>query len=199
MMETMVLPDILGLIFLAYGLLDGYRKGFVKKGMSLAISLATLLGVYIASPYVRTFIESILPQSLHLERFLGTEGEIYRILLLSGLEAKAEEYIYTLASNILAVVVTYLAVRILLRTLFMSAEILTKIPGLSLLNRLMGAFLGLTQQVVALWIFFLLVMIFSETSWGGFLLAQIQSSVWMDKLYDNNLLILLAILWFLKF
>lgn len=198
-MGNIRLSDICGFLFLAYGVLDGYRKGFVKKGMSLALTAVTLVGVYAVSPYVERFIRGILPQAFQLEQFIGTEGEIYRILLLSGLETQAEDFLYTLAARILSIVVTYLVVRILLRTLFLSAEILTKVPGLSLLNRAMGALLGFAQQTLTLWIFFLLIMIFSETSWGNFLLLQIQGSAFLSLFYDNNFLILLAILLLLKF
>ena len=31
MMEHMNIADALGTLFLAYGVVDGYRKGFVKK------------------------------------------------------------------------------------------------------------------------------------------------------------------------
>lgn len=33
MMENMNVADVLGTLFLIYGVIDGYRKGFVKKGI----------------------------------------------------------------------------------------------------------------------------------------------------------------------
>ncbi len=197
-MDLSRLPDLLGFLFLTFGILDGYRKGFVKKGMSLAATLVTLAGVYIVSPYVEAFIKGILPQPFKLERFIGTDGEIYRILLLSGLEKQAENVLYTLAARILAVIVTYAVIKIFVYTVFLSAEILTRVPGLSLLNRVVGALLGLIQQIFSLWIFFLVVMLFSETSWGSFFLLRIQQSLLLSHIYDNNLLVLAAILWILK-
>ena len=42
-MENINIADVLGTLFLAYGVLDGYRKGFVKKGILFASSILTLV------------------------------------------------------------------------------------------------------------------------------------------------------------
>ena len=55
-MENMNIADVLGTLFLIYGVIDGYRKGFVKKGILFASSILTLVIVYMASPYVGRFL-----------------------------------------------------------------------------------------------------------------------------------------------
>ncbi len=197
-MGAVNIADILGLLFLGYGILDGYRKGLVKKGTSLLITLVTLFVVYIASPYVEDFFAGILPASLLPDALTGTDSEIYRMLLLGGFGDLAEEYMHILAVRALAVIATYLVVRLFLRTLVFSLEILTKVPGLSLLNRMGGAVLGLVQQLLSLWIFFLVVAIFSGASWGGALYQVIRNSMFMAQLFDNNLLLLVGILLILE-
>ena len=87
------LADLLGVIFLGWGILDGYLKGFVKKGISLAASLGTLLIVYVVSPYVAQFIEGILPEALSIQKLAGTDSQVYQLLLLSGLGEQAERYL----------------------------------------------------------------------------------------------------------
>lgn len=186
--------DIVGILFLGYGILDGYRRGFVKKGISLAASLVTLAAVYLVSPYVALLIQGILPNALSLENLAGADNEIYRMLFLSGFGELAEEYVYGFASRVLAWIVTYAAARILLRTLLLSLELMVKVPGLSFLNRLLGAALGFLQQLLTLWIFFLLLAVFSHTGWGEALCRMIQSSMWIWYLYENNLILLLGIL-----
>lgn len=190
----MNIADLLGILFLGYGIIDGYRKGFVKKGTSLVFTLVTLLVVYMASPYVESFVAGILPTTWNLERFTGTDSELYRILVLSGLGEWIDGGIQMLAARVLAWVVTYIVVNILLRTLVMSLEILVKVPGLSLLNRISGAALGLLQQLLAVWLFFLIIVIFSSTSWGNAIYQAVQGSSYMILLYENNLLLLLGIL-----
>ncbi len=193
-MEMLNAAGVLGLLFLGYGMVDGYRKGFVKKGVSLAIMVLTLAVVYISAPYVSNFFQSVLPSAFTLENVLNTDSELYRLLILSGLGDDAENFMYVLAARVLAVVVTYIVVRILLRTLLLSLEILTKVPGLSFLNRIFGAAFGLLQQLIVLWLFLLVVAIFSASSWGSFLHAQIQGCAYLSYLYENNLLLLIIIL-----
>lgn len=192
------MADCLGGLFLLFGIWDGFRKGLVKKGTSLVITLVTLFVVYLASPYVEAFFRGILPSALELENLVGSDSEIYKMLLLSGFEEQVEEYVQMFAARVLALVVTYIVVRLLLRTVFLSLEVLVKVPGLSLLNRLAGAGFGLIQQLLFLWLLFLLVAIFSSTSWGAFLYQAIQDGVWMKILYENNLLFLIGILLIFK-
>ena len=166
-MENMNVADVLGTLFLIYGVIDGYRKGFVKKGILFASSILTLVIVYMASPYVAGFFREILPSAFSLENVLGTDSGIYTMLVLSGLGNEAENYMYVMASRILAVAVTYIIVRILLRTLLFSLEILTNFPGLSFINRMAGAAFGLLQQLLIAWLLLLVVAVLSMTPWGA--------------------------------
>ena len=192
-MENMNVADVLGTLFLIYGVIDGYRKGFVKKGILFASSILTLVIVYMASPYVAGFFREILPSAFSLENVLGTDIGIYTMLVLSGLGNEAENYMYVMASRILAVAVTYIIVRILFRTLLFSLEILTKVPGLSFINRMAGAAFGLLQQLLIAWLLLLVVAVLSMTPWGASLYEWIRSSVVLSFLYDHNLLLLIGV------
>lgn len=193
-MEAWNVTDMLGVLFLGFGIVDGYRKGLVKKGASLIISLVTLSVVYLVSPYVAKFFEEILPEALSLEKLAGADSEIYRILVLSGFEEEAEAYVQAFAARILSLVVTYVVAKFFLRTVILSLEILVKVPGLSLTNRLMGALLGLLLQLMALWMIFLVLLIFSGTEWGSYTQDLVQHSFWVKYLYENNFLLLIGIL-----
>lgn len=197
-MGTWNIADVLGLLFLGYGLVDGYRKGLVKKGTSLMLTLVTLFIVYISAPYVGTFIESILPEALSLEKLANPDSDIYKMLVLSGVGGQADQYIRMFVARVLAIIITYLVVRLLLRTLVFSLEILTKVPGLSFLNRLGGAGLGILQQLITLWLLLLLVALFSGSSVGNMIYDAVVESSWLYILYENNLLFLLGILLILK-
>ncbi len=191
------LADAFGILFLGYGILDGYRKGFVKKGISLGASLLTLAAVYLVSPYVAQFIEGILPNAFSLESLAGSESDIYRMLYLSGFGEAAEEYVYSFVSRVLALVITYIVVRLLLKTVALSLELMVKVPGLSVLNRLMGSAFGFLQQLLVLWMLFLVLAIFSHTGFGERLYELIRQSMWMGYLYEHNVLLLLGIIFIL--
>lgn len=191
------LADAFGILFLGYGILDGYRKGFVKKGISLGASLLTLAAVYLVSPYVAQFIEGILPNAFSLESLAGSESDIYRMLYLSGFGEAAEEYVYSFGSRVLALVITYIVVRLLLKMVALSLELMVKVPGLSILNRLMGSAFGFLQQLLVLWMLFLVLAIFSHTGFGERLYELIRQSMWMGYLYEHNVLLLLGIIFIL--
>lgn len=70
-MENMNVADVFGTLFLIYGVIDGYRKGFVKKGILFASSILTLVIVYMASPYVAGFFREILPICLFTGKCAG--------------------------------------------------------------------------------------------------------------------------------
>ena len=192
-MDIVNIADLAGFLFLGFGLLDGYRKGLVKKGASLLFTVGSLFLVYLISPYVENFLRQILPSFLNLDN-ISVDNDLYRLIMLSGFQDQAEEYVRILAARVISLVATYVVVRLILRTAMSSLRVLTKVPGLGFLNRLAGAAFGLLQQMLVLWILFLIVAIFSYTSWGGAAYKIINQSVWLSELYNNNLLLLVGML-----
>lgn len=192
-MEGINAADILGIVFLGYGIIDGYRKGFVKKGILFGISILTLVLVYMASPYVAEFFRGILPAAFSLENVLGTDSDIYRLLVLSGFGDEAEKYMYVMASRVLSVVVTYLTVKLLLKTLIFSLELVSRVPGISFLNRIAGAAFGLLQQLLLLWLLMLVVAVFSMTPWGSQIYEFVHGSMVLNLIYENNPILLIGI------
>ena len=192
-MDIVNIADLAGFLFLGFGLLDGYRKGLVKKGASLLFTVGSLFLVYLISPYVENFLHQILPSFLNLDN-ISVDNDLYRLVMLSGFQDQAEEYVRILAARVISLVATYVVVRLILRTAMSSLYVLTIVQGLSFLNRLAGAAFGLLQQMLVLWILFLIVAIFSYTSWGGAAYKIINQSVWLSELYNNNLLLLVGML-----
>lgn len=190
----MNLGDLLCVIFIGLGVIDGYRKGFVKKGLSLLASVAAILIVYISSPYVAEFIEGILPDLLPLEKLTGPDSEFYMILVLSGFEEQAEHYVQTFVARILAFVVTYIVIRLALRIVVMFLQMLVKMPGLSFTNRLFGAGIGAFQQLLIVWIFLLVLPVFSLTPMWDSLYQTVHQGILLSYLYDHNLLLLIGMI-----
>lgn len=198
MSHASMAATILAALFLGFGMIDGYRKGLVKKGVSFILSILTLVMVFFLSPYVGQVLKEVLPSGLLTERLIGTDSEIFRMLMLSGLGDLADDYLMSFVAKVLSFIVTYIVVRVLTLTLLLSLKVLSAVPGLSFLNRLAGSALGLIQHLLTLWLFFLLVSIFSSTGWGSFVYGLIMESKWLTFLYENNLLLLVGILLILK-
>ena len=190
----MNIGDLLCVLLLGFGMVDGYHKGFVKKGLSLLASIATLFIVYISYPYVAQFIEGILPDLLPIEKLAGPESELYMILVLTGLEGEAEHYVQFFVARVLAFVVTYIVVRLAFQIAIMFLQVLVKVPVLSFTNRLFGAGIGVVQQLLLVWIFLLLLPVFSLTPIGDTLYETVQQGVLLGYLYQHNLLLLMGVL-----
>ncbi len=190
----MNIGDLLCVLFLGFGMVDGYHKGFVKKGLLLLASIATLFIVYISYPYVAQFIEGILPDLLPIEKLAGPESELYMILVLTGLEGEAEHYVQFFVARVLAFVVTYIVVRLAFQIAIMFLQVLVKVPVLSFTNRLFGAGIGVVQQLLLVWIFLLLLPVFSLTPIGDTLYETVQQGVLLGYLYQHNLLLLMGVL-----
>jgi uncharacterized membrane protein required for colicin V production len=78
-------------------------------------------------------------------------------------------------------------VQILLRILLAALDILSHIPVIGGLNRLLGLLLGLLQALFFIWIFFLVLSMATATDWGLQLMSMVQESSLLSYLYNSNL------------
>jgi uncharacterized membrane protein required for colicin V production len=96
-------------------------------------------------------------------------------------------FIATLILNVLSFLAAVIVVQVFLRILIAALGILSHIPLIGGLNRLLGLFLGLLQALFLLWIFFLVLSMISTTEAGLQLMSMVQSSSFLGYLYDSNL------------
>lgn len=134
---------------------------------------------------------------------MGVPEELVNQILGSGaVQDYQEEQLHSLASYaakavsekimkgiaffltlVLAVVFVTIAVKIV--------ELITEIPGISFLNRMGGAGLGVVRAVLWIWIFFAVVYCFQATHWGNVCMKQIQGDPALAWLRENNPVLLL--------
>ena len=84
---------------------------------------------------------------------------------------------------VLAVIFVTIAVKVV--------ELIAEIPGISFLNRLGGAGIGVVRAVLWIWIFFAVVYFFQATHWGKICMEQIQGDPALAWLRENNPVLLL--------
>ena len=84
---------------------------------------------------------------------------------------------------VLAVVFVTIAVKIV--------ELIAEIPGISFLNRMGGAGLGVVRAVLWIWIFFAVVYCFQATHWGNVCMKQIQGDPALAWIRENNPVLML--------
>ena len=70
-------------------------------------------------------------------------------------------------------------------------ELIAEIPGISFLNRMGGAGLGVVRAVLWIWIFFAVVYCFQATHWGNVCMKQIQGDMALAWIRENNPVLML--------
>jgi uncharacterized membrane protein required for colicin V production len=135
-----------------------------------------------------TIEELNLPQSVKDILLENNNSEVYSKL---GVE-RFTEYISTYLADmliravcsVLLFVVSYLLIHLLIGWL----DLVSRLPIISGLNDMAGAVAGLAQGLLILWIAGFVVSLFSTSSLGMTLEAQIEGSVWLNVLYRYNLI-----------
>lgn len=74
----------------------------------------------------------------------------------------------------------------LLSVVFFSAKLLSKLPVISFVNKLLGAVFGVLEVVFVLWVVYTLVMMLNMGSIGEVILSLTQESKLLSWLYKNN-------------
>lgn len=135
----------------------------------------------------RTIIEGLkLPQTIKDILIENNNSEFYNIL---GVDRFAEYITTCLADMVihavcsaLIFVMSYALIRVLIRWL----DLIARLPIICGLNQLAGAFMGLAQGLLILWIAGVVLKFFGAAPVGQFLEQQINASDWLSFLYQYN-------------
>ena len=198
--------------------LAGYQKGLVRTVLSM-VSLILVTGLAIwMNPYVTQYVEKKCLETFENNEFLSGENQdvqkkwlesmgvpeelVNQILGSGAVREYQEEQLHSLASYaakavsekimkgiaffltlVLAVGFVTIAVKIV--------ELIAEIPGISFLNRMGGAGLGVVRAVLWIWIFFAVVYCFQATHWGNVCMKQIQGDMALAWIRENNPVLML--------
>lgn len=91
--------------------------------------------------------------------------------------------------NSITYILVFLAVSILLKMLMHVLNLISKLPVVHTLNKLGGMGIGLIEGLIIVWIGFVVITILSSTYFGIHMLEQINESVWLSYIYDNNIIL----------
>ncbi len=137
----------------------------------------------------RQIIEGLkLPQQFKDALIENNNHEIYEALGVSSFFDYIGNYLADMVLNLIGTVILFLAVFVILRLLIRWLDLLARLPILYGMNQIAGAILGAVQGLTYLWIACLVVSVCSETFWARMVLKQVNGSLWLKFLYENNLL-----------
>ena len=188
---------------------SGDRTGDLDESVCNGCAERTTLPQYVEKKCLETFEnneflsgENQDVQKKWLES-MGVPEELVNQILGSGaVREYQEEQLHSLASYaakavsekimkgiaffltlVLAVGFVTIAVKIV--------ELIAEIPGISFLNRMGGAGLGVVRAVLWIWIFFAVVYCFQATHWGNVCMKQIQGDMALAWIRENNPVLML--------
>lgn len=131
----------------------------------------------------------------YLQQVLGenSNAEFYRALGADTFVHYMAGYISTVIINILAYLVTYIALWLLLRIMANALGLVSRLPILHGLNRVGGAIFGFGKGLLIVTLVFLLITMFGQIPLGSTLFSQIETSPLLQWFYENNPLINLVL------
>lgn len=115
--------------------------------------------------------------------------ETYQVLGVSALHEYVGAYLGELVIQVIAFLLSLLVVSIGIHLLFFAVDIVGHFPVVHGVNKMAGFLLGLVRGILLLWIFYMVLTVFSHYSWSQNLLSQVQESGFLTLLYDHNLFI----------
>lgn len=126
-------------------------------------------------------------------------AETYELLGVSALHEYVGAYLGKLVIQIMAFLLSMLVVSLGIHLLFFAVDIIGHFPVVHGVNKMAGFALGLVRGIIMLWIFAMILTIFSQFSWAQSLLAQIEESTFLMLLYDHNLFVRILTMFTVKF
>lgn len=137
----------------------------------------------------RAVIENLnLPDNIKAALIENNNHEVYELLGVDAFADYIGNYLADMILNSVGFVLLFALVYLLIKLVVRWLDLIARLPILSGMNKIAGALLGGVQGLIFLWIFCLILMAGSGTSWGMALLDQVEASKWLSFLYEHNFL-----------
>lgn len=129
-----------------------------------------------------------LPDILKNDLIEKTASEMYQALVAVVIKDYISVYLAKLIINAGSFVAMYAALSLALWVVVKSSDLIAKIPVIKGFNKILGAITGAAQALIIVWIFFFVVIMFMGNEAGSRLLGDVQVSVFLRYLFNNNFL-----------
>ena len=203
-MQEFILENLLTLlvvIYLLYGLIKGFKLGFLKLVLSLGSLIVAIFLTRTFTPVVTamvkdvTNIESTLTEQIY-NAFIKTNTfdsfnlNLFNIQNTGELNETIKNTICSnyanIVINILSGVGVFIAIIIVLKIAIRVLDIVDYIPMVGQINKLLGAFAGVFQSLIIIWIILVIVRVFENMPQVQNIIKNIQKSSLLWNIYTNN-------------
>lgn len=138
---------------------------------------------------VAVISELPLPESLKSKILDNNNSEMYDALDVSSVYDYIAKSIAVVILNAAVFLLLIFICRIFFFFLGKSMGNFAKLPILRSIDKIGGGLLGAMKGLIFIWVFFLILSITSTFAWSQNIIAQINESVLLKLLYDNNVLL----------
>lgn len=140
------------------------------------------------SEQINTIEKLQLPMLLKEELLENNNSVVYQLLSVETFAEYLAAYLAAAIVQIIVYLISFILASIIMKIILNVLDLFSKLPILGGINRLGGFMLGIICGLLYLWIFFLIITIFSGTELGAYLLREVAGDKFLDYLYENNLL-----------
>lgn len=177
---------------LFHGVVGGLLAGTPLFGMLQAVAADSLGLSGLMAQGITAQAEAIyalpLPDHLRMMIMANNNPEMHDIFGVTALEEFIAAYIAGLIINMVSVIIVFILVSLVMRTLSRSLGLFNRLPVIGKLNRAGGAVAGAALGTFAIWVI-LAVVAFAEAPGPGQLPPSLEGAVLAGFFHHNNMLL----------
>lgn len=160
--------------------------GYVDEKVSDVLNIdSKISGVTEQAKYINSLR---LPESIKEQLKVNNNSEVKNELKVSEFSDYVTGFITCLILNAISYIVVFIVALLLIGVVINVLDLISKLPVLNAVNKMGGAIAGAAKSLVVIWVFFVLITVFSGSDFGQTMFKMINDSTWLSFLYNNNIL-----------
>jgi Colicin V production protein. len=141
------------------------------------------------SAQIQFINELPVPASVKEGLISNNNSSAYTSLAVEQFSDYVAGYLAKWIVNAISYIVVFIFVIIFLRIIFMTLDLVSKFPIINGINKMLGLLMGFIEGILVMWLLFLVLTIFINTTLGAQAFLMINNSKVLTFLYNNNYLL----------
>lgn len=181
--------DLICAVLLVIFITNGMKKGGVRAILEVLSFVVTIVAVMLFKDKITGFIMGLEPVMKWIEalteQLKGPMPELVDLIMPAGDMASS---MVSIIVNALGFVITYIIVNFILKAVLGVSDILTSLPIIRPVNRLIGGVVGGAKAVFIIWILMAVMLFFTASELYELYTTSLADSILAKILFNNNLL-----------
>ena len=132
---------------------------------------------------------SILPDVFKEMLLSNNNNEVYEKLGAANFADYIGKYFARLFINICSFVLTFVIATLVIRAIIFALDFITSLPGLGLINRMVGMVIGGGISILVVDVIFVVITLLYMSTYGSMMLDMITQDKFLSQIYDNNIIL----------